>query len=391
MGSCASRCVPLPRRGGRVLEEITVETASGSIRDGEENKQSPMDIVILEGLNPHHMNLAYGVRGIIGAESPGSRIWMLDQGYDCNWFYEAPSNDVVQMSRGVLSNLLSARASQEGCQRPIVFIGIAIGGILVKQAILLAHIVDEFKPIKDFIKGVVFLGTPHKEDKEDDYARILARIAKACDPYPEAVDGVSVNSGYFRQLTSHFRNHLGDLPVYTITQPELLVSEESATLGCKGEVHISLDVQNEQGHDLRGLREVSRCIQRIECHTTTTNVVESKSRLQNPYSVNDLPPESCPVCSSMPPGLPVGTETRPLEYLINLDQPAQDDLRLWARCCVVAHFAYRVSSVWLGRDTAGVKRDRGVRDASLMQQEACFGKVGPGSESWSVERRDDGG
>ncbi|KAK5660448.1 hypothetical protein OQA88_12993 [Cercophora sp. LCS_1] len=347
-----------------------------------------MDIVILDGLNPLRMNLAYGARGIIAAESPGSRIWMLDNARDCNLPYEAPPNEVVQTSRSILSKLLSARTSNEERQRPIVFVGIAMGGALVKQAILLTHIEDEFTLIRDSTKAAIFLGTPHREGRDDEYAQILLRITKASDPYNQALDGVAVNSGYLRQLTSYCCDNFRHLPVFTIIQPELLVSRESATLGSQGEVHISIEAEHEQGDKLRGLREVSRCIQRIGYQAAA--VADREPWLANPYSTKDLPPASCPICSALTANALVGSETPPLKYSIDLGQPAQDDLRLWARCCVVAHFAYRVSSLWLGRSAEGVKRDRGNRGADLRGQEACFGRVGSQGESWGVERQRDG-
>ncbi|RYP70535.1 hypothetical protein DL769_004928 [Monosporascus sp. CRB-8-3] len=83
------------------------------------------------------------------------------------------STDIKQQARSVNEALLGRRdwhdnenLSQSSSLNlplsPIIFIGHDLGGSLIKQTLLLAMEESKFEPIRQGVKGVIFVGTPHR-------------------------------------------------------------------------------------------------------------------------------------------------------------------------------------------------------------------------------------
>ncbi|KAM7187761.1 hypothetical protein V8F20_010818 [Naviculisporaceae sp. PSN 640] len=366
------------QRSTSLKHDLRIDPVSGL----KPKEEAVMDIVLLEGLSPLKVNLEDAVRDIIGAEFPESRIWMLPEGHD--FLYEGPPVDLERVARGFLDHLLMERKTDEERQRPIIFLGIAVGGVLVEQAVFLSHITDKFRLIRKCLAGVVFIGTPHGDDQDQGYGQILARLAAGSRYSPETTaDGLSINSKYLQQLRSFFCKHIDDVPVCTITHPDLLVGKQSASIGCKGEVWLALEGPCDRDGHLSILQEAFQCIRTIERQHKIKKSTEADNQQATPYPVKNLPPDTCPICSTMPHDIPVGPERAPLEHTINLTQPAQEELRLWSRRCILANFAYRASIDWLGHKPAGVGRGIQDRERTLWGNISCLGRRGIGHSAVS--------
>ena len=75
----------------------------------------------------------------------------------------------------------------------------------------------------------------------------------------------------------------------------------------------------------------------------------------------DDPSKQCPICSSLSPDkLHFGPDAPVANYTIDLHQSAQNVLRKWQRSCVLANIAYRLSSIWLGRDSPEEVRRKAI-------------------------------
>jgi len=86
------------------------------------------------------------------------------------------SNRLIDHAANLLHDLTTERGSSNASSRPLIFVAHSLGGLVCKKAILLsrnnpeAHLCGMF----DCVKGVIFMGTPHKGSWMADWARIPA-------------------------------------------------------------------------------------------------------------------------------------------------------------------------------------------------------------------------
>ncbi|KAF2110706.1 hypothetical protein BDV96DRAFT_667086 [Lophiotrema nucula] len=67
--------------------------------------------------------------------------------------------------------------------RPLMFVAHSLGGLIVKQALIIAnqqHL--KYRSFLDTLSGIVFLGTPHRLENADDFSERNSRILKCCQP-----------------------------------------------------------------------------------------------------------------------------------------------------------------------------------------------------------------
>ncbi|EXA30507.1 hypothetical protein FOVG_18111 [Fusarium oxysporum f. sp. pisi HDV247] len=76
----------------------------------------------------------------------------------------ASSNKLIDHATNLLSDLASDRVVSNASSRPLIFVCHSLGGLVCKKAILLSRINPEphLRDIFDSLKGVLFMGTPHK-------------------------------------------------------------------------------------------------------------------------------------------------------------------------------------------------------------------------------------
>ena len=107
-----------------------------------------------------------------------SRI--LTYGYDAYIVRKsvAGSNRLIDHATNLLNDLTTDRAQCNASTRPIIFIAHSLGGLVCKEAILLSRNNPEahLRSIFDCVKGIVFMGTPHKGSWMSEWARIPARV-----------------------------------------------------------------------------------------------------------------------------------------------------------------------------------------------------------------------
>jgi hypothetical protein len=113
---------------------------------------------------------------LLPAELSKARI--LTYGYDAYIVRQsvASSNRLIDHATNLLNDLTTDRARRNASSRPLIFVSHSLGGLVCKEAILLSrnnpdvHLRDIF----DHIKGIMFMGTPHKGAWMADWANIPA-------------------------------------------------------------------------------------------------------------------------------------------------------------------------------------------------------------------------
>lgn len=106
----------------------------------------------------------------------------------------------------LLGSLVARRANVNETARPIVFVAHSLGGIIVKQALILAQTEAEYQGIKTHTKGIFFFATPHKGSNFANYGAVLAKLATRLlnRPNPMLLNALETNSKTLLDLTAQF-------------------------------------------------------------------------------------------------------------------------------------------------------------------------------------------
>ncbi|KAF4954611.1 hypothetical protein FSARC_12051 [Fusarium sarcochroum] len=103
---------------------------------------------------------------------------ILTYGYDAYILREsvATINGLTDHASNFLNDLSTERANFNASSRPLVVVAHSLGGLVCKEAILLSRSNPEphLRDIFNCIKGIIFMGTPHKRSWIADWARIPA-------------------------------------------------------------------------------------------------------------------------------------------------------------------------------------------------------------------------
>lgn len=97
--------------------------------------------------------------------------------------YGYPSNIFATKSvaniRDFAGHLLDDICVHTKGPRAIIFVCHGLGGIVVKQAMILAHLNPNHKAILSATKAIIFMGTPHGGSRYAEYGKVMADIVNA--------------------------------------------------------------------------------------------------------------------------------------------------------------------------------------------------------------------
>ncbi|ETS79976.1 hypothetical protein PFICI_07505 [Pestalotiopsis fici W106-1] len=237
-------------------------------------------VIAVHGLNGDafttwtHSNGTLWLRDCLPASIPGCQVYTY--GYPSQIFTTSYAG-VRDYARHLLSCVRDLHELDHNEEPvPIIFVCHSLGGIVCKQALVLAHEDDViYRSTLKSVLGVVFLGTPHKGSEAADIGKIVGRIINLAVPKATRTDllgHLGENSQALRELASSFRHRLCNLEVVTFyeTQPipplSSLVVERSSSI---------LDIPQE---DIIPLYENHRDICRFSGHTTSYKAVSSALR-----------------------------------------------------------------------------------------------------------------
>ena len=98
-------------------------------------------------------------------------------GYDSAWVFSRSQESVNDFGLDLLSRLRFERKSPFETERPILFICHSLGGIIFKQALITAFSQsDQHGDLLKSIRGVIFMGTPHRGSRTAGPAKLLSKI-----------------------------------------------------------------------------------------------------------------------------------------------------------------------------------------------------------------------
>lgn len=104
------------------------------------------------------------IQSLLPSKLAGARI--LTYGYDAYVANKSvvSCNRLIDHATNLLADLTTDRASCNATARPLIFVAHSLGGLVCKQAILLSRNTPEshLRDVFDSVKGVAFMGTPHR-------------------------------------------------------------------------------------------------------------------------------------------------------------------------------------------------------------------------------------
>ncbi|KAK7997595.1 hypothetical protein PG989_005635 [Apiospora arundinis] len=223
-------------------------------------QQFDVDIIAIHGLNGNafttwtHANGTFWLQDLLPECLPGSRIFTY--GYPSQVAFNSSYATVRDYARRLLSSVQSMQAQSKEvghrALRPVIFICHSLGGIVCKQALVIAHEENkQYDSILKAVNGVIFLGTPHQGSKIADVGTVVGMIINLCSASPtirtDLLDILKYDSAVLHQLSVSVRQRLEDLDVVTFyetapTPPlrSLIVEESSACIGIAHEILVPL-------------------------------------------------------------------------------------------------------------------------------------------------------
>ncbi|RDL35776.1 uncharacterized protein BP5553_06388 [Venustampulla echinocandica] len=233
------------------LKPLHTPVATDGDEDGLTNA---VDIVAVHGIAGNayntwtHENGTLWLRDLIPKKLPGVRVF--SYGYPADVFFTRQKGNLEDFSRSLLNDLRGERREKEYQNRPIIFICHSMGGIVVKNALIIAKIDDEpYENIRKFVKGIMFLATPHRGTSETQFPKLLARIANVATnmtgiaPFivstrPDLIEAIEKDSNILLDISTNFRNQTKNLKIASFTEQSvtppaksLIVDKASAIMG----------------------------------------------------------------------------------------------------------------------------------------------------------------
>ncbi|KAF8524669.1 hypothetical protein BU17DRAFT_42687, partial [Hysterangium stoloniferum] len=131
-----------------------------------------LSIVAIHGLDRHRETSFTAPNGVLWLRDllprliPNARI--LTYGYDARTRGENRSQQgLYDLSTNFIAHLSNYRVDTKTDKRPLIFVAHSFGGIMLKNALIHAHIagakhLPEHKAVESSTYGVIYLGTPHQ-------------------------------------------------------------------------------------------------------------------------------------------------------------------------------------------------------------------------------------
>ncbi|KAK4155684.1 hypothetical protein C8A00DRAFT_41698 [Chaetomidium leptoderma] len=172
-------------------------------------------------------------------------------GYNSTRYFSRSEADVRDFASGLLVALKSKRRGRGERKRPIIFLCHSLGGLVFKQAVILAHEQnDHYSVILDNIHGVAFFGTPHRGSDLAFWDRIGTSLSHIGTlgylGNSKMSKSLKVNAKMLKDITDSFAHRGGKFGIRTFYETERMtglngrvVEQQSATLGWPNELAIA--------------------------------------------------------------------------------------------------------------------------------------------------------
>jgi hypothetical protein len=143
---------------------------------------SAMDIVAVHGLGGHPIrsftdltNRCCWLRDLLPVDSPLSRVF--SYGYDDA--YPVDSWNFYDVALDLFHQIQQVRAKESTATRPLLLIGVDLGGLIVKRLLVYIGMDSRFKKIHERVAGVLFFGTPQRGTSSTSWTSAIGKITRS--------------------------------------------------------------------------------------------------------------------------------------------------------------------------------------------------------------------
>ncbi|KAF8246560.1 hypothetical protein K440DRAFT_585643, partial [Wilcoxina mikolae CBS 423.85] len=240
-----------------ITKSSTVESDSHGLTLAADCHEPLVDIIFVHGLGGGSMRTWCRNRDrrlfwpgeFLPSDLPQARIHIF--GYNAN-FASTKSNvsNIVDFSKQLL---FAMGFSPCGIgKHPIIFVAHSMGGLVVKKAFMLANQDTSYQNIAKNIRGILFLGTPHRGADSAQTLQNLLRVSLSHQP-KAYIDDLVKNSSALQDINEdfrHFANRLELVSFYETLRTQIgpktvfVVDKDSAILGYSSEYSVGVDADH---------------------------------------------------------------------------------------------------------------------------------------------------
>ncbi|KIW92815.1 uncharacterized protein Z519_06664 [Cladophialophora bantiana CBS 173.52] len=195
---------------------------------------------------------------LLPKELPGARIYSF--GYESAPTFSRSVTGISDAANDLLHGLKSL--TEQWPAKPIIFICHSLGGIIVKQAMIMAHEFDYFADVLRATRLIVFMGTPHRGSQIAAALAPLATFANfwldisftstfAGSMRTDLISMLSQDSAKLDEINQSFKRRANAMTIiscYERVKPSgcssLVVEKQSAVLGLPEEIEISIQADH---------------------------------------------------------------------------------------------------------------------------------------------------
>ncbi|KAN0110209.1 hypothetical protein V8E51_006596 [Hyaloscypha variabilis] len=172
-----------------------------------------LDIIALHGLNGNQLTTwtdpktqALWLRDFLPKDVK-ARVMVF--GYDAKAAFGDGVAGVKEHARGLLGALGEKRGRSFEAKRPLIFVGHSLGGLVIKQALVIAEQETLYKQIYNSTLGIIFFGTPHQGSRLANYATAITSplLVLANKPDAELLEFLKKDNPALKQLGDQWKAH----------------------------------------------------------------------------------------------------------------------------------------------------------------------------------------
>ncbi|KIW20491.1 hypothetical protein PV08_01066 [Exophiala spinifera] len=221
----------------------------------KDNASWDVDIVVLHGLGGDPFttwtadNKRMWPRDFIPEIIPTARIMTF--GYNSKVAFSPSTADIKDFALDLLTRLRNKRWSAEEMNNPIFFICHSLGGIVCKQALLLAQSQPYYTNIFEKTSSILFFGCPHRGSRVASWGTVFANVINTTTFHKPVQKGLLTNLSFSSQIladiSTAFKEIASDIDIKTFYETAIMlplkvpvVERDSAILGLPTEQTIPI-------------------------------------------------------------------------------------------------------------------------------------------------------
>ncbi|KAK1753768.1 hypothetical protein QBC47DRAFT_47883 [Echria macrotheca] len=206
------------------------DTYTSNGTDGEDYKlhllvdpeDADIDIIAVHGLDGHWKdswtadNGVFWLQDLLPTDFPRARIFSFGHDSRTRGAPKPLTLDISDHGKDLVTSLANERYLSNTEERPLIFIGHSLGGLVIKSALLhsdmarVGHL-EMQKSIQLSTSAVLFLATPHQGGEGVHLAQIMTRVLSVVSyTNPKLLDQVQQHSEWLQDLQSRYNSISGD-------------------------------------------------------------------------------------------------------------------------------------------------------------------------------------